>query len=52
MSKVSPFYSTQVWHRAVYHNDNRCTEGNNIEAHNRRPGTGGRPLCDRCGHLH
>lgn len=48
MSKVSPFHSVQVWHRAVYHNDNRCTEGNNIEPHNRRPGTGNRPLCNRC----
>jgi hypothetical protein len=52
MSKVAPFHSTQVWQRTVYHNDKRCTEGNNIEAHNRRPGTGGRTLCDHCGRLH
>ena len=29
----------------------RDTEGNNIEAHNRRSGTGGRPLCSRCASL-
>jgi hypothetical protein len=46
--KIPPFHSKQVWHRAVYHDESRCTEGNNIEPHNRLPGKGGRPKCDRC----
>ena len=33
---------------AVYHNNTKCTEGNNIEARNRRSGTGGKPLCQHC----
>ena len=46
--KVSPFHSKRVWHRAVYHDESRCTEGNNIEPHNRVDGTGNRPKCDSC----
>lgn len=37
---------------AVYHNDTRCTEGNNIERINFRWGTGvGRRLCAACARL-
>jgi hypothetical protein len=25
-----------------------CTEGNNIEPRNKRPGTNGYPMCDHC----
>jgi len=32
----------------VYHVFENCVDGNNIEKRNRRPGTGGRPLCDKC----
>lgn len=32
----------------VYHFDTRCTEGNNIEAVNRRSGTGNRRPCSNC----
>ena len=32
----------------VYHNRDKCTEGNNIESRNRAPGTGGKRLCKRC----
>jgi hypothetical protein len=46
--KAKPWHSKTLWHRAVYHDETRCTEGNNIEPHNRVPGTGGRPKCDRC----
>lgn len=45
--KVNPFHSKQPWIE-VYHNSNKCTEGNNIEHENLRPGTGGRRLCDHC----
>ena len=50
MAKVSPFDSTRPGTK-VYHNDNECTEGNNIEDHYRKAGTGGHPLCDHCEQL-
>jgi len=54
MSKVSPFYSANpnipVSER-VYHNNNKCTEGNNIERHYLRQGTDGRRLCKSCKEL-
>lgn len=51
MSKVSPFHSVKETDRKVYHDDNQCTEGNNIETQNRRPGKDGRPQCDHCKRL-
>lgn len=32
----------------VYHNNNQCTLGNNIEPKNKRPGRGGNNLCSVC----
>jgi hypothetical protein len=49
MTRVSPFYSTLV--RRVHHNNNRCTEGNNIERRYWASGTGGLPLCHHCAAL-
>jgi hypothetical protein len=43
--KTSPWHSIKQYR---HHNDTLCTEGNNIEPENRREGTGGKPLCDRC----
>lgn len=37
MAKVSPFHSKLPGTR-VYHDNNSCTEGNNIEARNRVSG--------------
>ncbi|MBP0612925.1 hypothetical protein J8J42_07690 [Chryseobacterium sp. cx-311] len=48
MAKTSAFHSTQ---QSVHHNNTSCTEGNNIEARNKREGTGGKPLCARCAKL-
>lgn len=48
MAKTDPFHSIK---QDVYHNNTSCTEGNNIEAVNRRSGTGGKPLCNRCANL-
>lgn len=48
--KISPWHSDEPGIE-VYHNNTRCTEGNNIEARNRKPGTGGKRLCNRCRHL-
>ncbi len=50
MAKVSPFHSTRPG-ETVHHNNDKCTEGNNIEAHYRASGTGGRRLCQRCASL-
>jgi len=50
MTKVSPFHS-KLPGTEVHHNNNKCTEGNNIEPQNRVAGTGGLPLCDHCRRL-
>ncbi len=50
MAKVPAFHSKRPG-TAKYHNDNKCTEGNNIESYNRVPGTGGLPLCHHCANL-
>lgn len=49
MAKVAPFYSRVQ--RDVYHDNDACTEGNNIEARNRVSGTGGLPQCAHCRRL-
>ena len=46
--KVSPFHSIK---QNVHHDNNQCTEGNNIETEYRRSGTGGKPLCAHCARL-
>jgi hypothetical protein len=51
MAKVPPFHSKRPNDRNVYHDNDRCTEGNNIENYNRVPGTGGRPRCEHCARL-
>jgi hypothetical protein len=50
MSRVAPFHS-KLPGTTVHHNNNVCTEGNNIESYNRVPGTGGLPLCSHCDDL-
>jgi hypothetical protein len=51
MAKVPPFHSKRESDRKVYHDNDRCTEGNNIETYNRVSGTGGRPRCEHCERL-
>lgn len=46
--KVAPWHAEGS---AVYHDNNRCTEGNNIEARNKKAGTGGKRKCSRCKEL-
>lgn len=46
MGNVAPFHSKRT--RDVYHDHNRCTEGNNIESYNRVSGTGNLPKCSHC----
>lgn len=35
----------------VYHNNRKCTTGNNIESENLRSGSGGKRLCSECKRL-
>lgn len=53
MANTQPFYSAKPGlYPPVYHNDTRCTEGNNIEPRYFRIGVGvGRTLCDHCRRL-
>lgn len=51
MARVSPFHSAKPNTRNVHHNNNVCTEGNNIERQYLRAGTAGRPLCEHCARL-
>lgn len=50
MAKVAAFHS-KLSGTKVYHDNNQCTEGNNIERSNRVSGTGGHPKCDHCKRL-
>jgi hypothetical protein len=45
--KVEPFHSKLQLTR-VHHNNNECRFGNNVRSYNRKPGTGGFPLCLWC----
>jgi len=47
MTKVSPWHSSKPGIE-VYHNNNKCTEGNNIEKKYWTAGTGGKRLCLTC----
>ena len=51
MAKVAPFHSKLESDRKVYHDNDKCTEGNNIESKNRVSGTGNRPKCEHCQRL-
>ena len=48
MTKVAAFHSVKQYTRNVYHDNNKCTEGNNIEKEYLRLGTGNRPKCEHC----
>lgn len=47
MATVAPTYSARPG-ETVYHNNDKCTERNNIESYNLRQGTGGKNLCKHC----
>lgn len=48
MAKTNPWHSKAPNDRKVYHDETKCTEGNNIETYNKVAGTGGLPKCDHC----
>lgn len=50
MPKVKEFHSKKAG-TAVYHNNSKCTEGNNIETYNKVSGTGNLRLCNNCNDL-
>lgn len=47
MGKVAAYHSTLAAIQ-VYHDNDKCTEGNNIERRNWKAGKGGKRLCRRC----
>lgn len=49
--KTSPWHSVKPSDKPVHHDNTQCTEGNNIEKHYRRDGSGGKPLCQHCDRL-
>jgi phenylacetate-coenzyme A ligase PaaK-like adenylate-forming protein len=51
MATVAAFHSKKQGTRNVHHDNDKCTEGNNIEAYNKTSGTGGRPKCEHCAKL-
>jgi hypothetical protein len=46
--RTNPWHSAKPGARPVYHDETRCTEGNNIETQYRRDGTGGHRKCEHC----
>lgn len=48
--KVKPYHSKTPG-TSVYHNNNKCTERNNIEKSNIKQGTGDLSLCSHCKRL-
>jgi len=51
MPTVATTHSIKPNAPRVYHNNSRCAELNNIQAEDRRQGTGGRPVCLHCSSL-
>jgi hypothetical protein len=51
MAKVPAWHSSRESDKKVYHDNDECTEGNNIETRYRQSGTGGRPRCQHCDRL-
>jgi hypothetical protein len=49
VAKVAPFHSKLD--TEVYHNNDACTVGDNIESYNKESGTGGKRLCRQCADL-
>ena len=50
MKTLNSWYSAKP-DIVVYHNNDECTEGNNIEPKNVREGTGEKKLCSHCARL-
>jgi len=55
MAKVAEFYSINESEKPasnrVHHNNDACASGRDIPQNERRTGTGGYRLCDRCDSL-
>jgi aromatic ring-cleaving dioxygenase len=42
MAQIEPFYSIQVYHNDVYHDNDECIEAKKIKLADRRPGKKGK----------
>jgi hypothetical protein len=51
MAKNPPWHSACVSDRNVYHDNDKCPEGNQIAIHDHRLGTDGRPKYEQCSKL-
>jgi hypothetical protein len=45
MPTVNPWHSTKQF---IHHNHTECQSGKQVKPEDRRPGTGGKPLCSEC----
>ena len=46
--RVPPYHSTNATDPDVHHTHDNCPSGQQIPAHNKRPGTNTWPLCKHC----
>jgi hypothetical protein len=46
--KVNPYYSINPSDPDVWHDHSDCPTGQQIPAHNKRQGTGGKRRCEQC----
>jgi hypothetical protein len=51
MAIIPPWHSARVSDRNVYHDNDKCPEGTQIELHNHKPGTGAKVRCEQCSKL-
>ena len=52
MARVSPYHTDSPEyppsHRNVYHDDDQCPNGKQIQLKHRKSGEGNRPRCEHC----
>jgi hypothetical protein len=48
MTRTAPWHSLR---QNIHHNDTDCDDGRSVKEGDRRDGTGGKPLCERCAQL-
>jgi hypothetical protein len=51
LDSIIGFTVCSTRNKPVHHNNDRCTEGNNIERENWQSGTGGKLRCEECTRL-
>ena len=48
MAKIYAWHSSDLMDPDVYHDDDHCADGNNVESYSRTLGTDERPHCPQC----